>query len=179
MLFCGGSHPLAHSPIPLFAGELAYSQQPAQLFTYCGQDVNYDQHVLAFGRQLLFMATLGISTVANRSRRRQAERAAAPQWRAINHGRAFLTNRRVAIQGTNGWADLWLEHLRHVEPIAPRGMVLFFDGVVPYQLALPWPEYHVVLLRFLAWGERPGSSPTGDPPLGGGARGSLGPGGCS
>lgn len=94
----------------------------------------------------------------------------------INHGRAFLTNRRVAIQGTNGWADLWLEHLRHVEPLAPRGMVLFFDGVVPYQLALPWPEYHVVLLRFLAWGERPGSSPTGDPLLGGGARGSLGPG---
>jgi hypothetical protein len=107
----------------------------------------------AFGSPLLVAATIGGSLLYNAHQRNLAERAAAIQWRTINEGAVFLTNRRICLQGRVTWVDLDYEAVRSLEAL-PDGVVLHQSGRPPLKLVTSWLEYFYVMLSSLALGRK-------------------------
>lgn len=138
---------------PTPPGETVHSEVQCTLQQFIGANVSYNRGgFLALGNPLFTAATLGASLLYNASQRRNAERQAAVQWRAANHGLAYFSNRRLALQGQTGWFEIPWSELRNAA-IDPAGIIVWPSSGPPLRLVLPWLACHYVLLRYLAFND--------------------------
>jgi hypothetical protein len=130
----GGEPKPIPSPIRMQEGEQLYLNGPVTLGEHTAQTVTYEQSgFLAIGSVGFVAATAIGSALLNSHRRQQAERQAALQWRMVDTGTFYLTDRRFALQLRQTWTDLWHEPLRASE-IDVNGIILWFAGMAPTKL---------------------------------------------
>ena len=141
--------------IRLDPGEVGYGTVQAELHVYTGADyVEPGSVFVAFGSPMWMLGSLGASAAYNSHRRRKAQRAAAVQWRLENHGVMHFTNRRVALQGINGWLDLYFEHFRALTP-TDAGVIAHFADWPMIRLVCSSPAWSWVMLSRYILGETP------------------------
>ncbi|HET7490194.1 MAG TPA: hypothetical protein VFJ85_19880 [Acidimicrobiales bacterium] len=149
-------------PMMLGAGEVAYAVSSAQVLQRTAETVNY-QHssMFAFGRPAFMVGAFAANAMMNRSARQRAERAAAAQWRWRDSGHLFLTNQRLALQGSLSWADFWFGALRSVNT-DHLSLMMYLDGCPPTALRCPSPGWWYVALHWLIYGSVPSISVPAD-----------------
>jgi hypothetical protein len=149
----GWHPPRLPPPIQMYEGEYLYAHVAASLAQHTGATVGYTESTWIIGGSIpMLAASAGASALMNSSRRKAAARAAAPQWRVIDSGYAYLTNLRLAGQFASGWNDFWFEPLRASE-CTLDGVILWYDGMPPCKIAVPHPEWLFSLFRWLVYGE--------------------------
>ncbi len=151
----GWQPPPVRGWIRLLPGEALVAELPCLAQQYSGTDVTYQQTtLLAFGGLGWLAASAAGSALWNASRRRKAAAQAAAQWRWVDRGVLFFTSRRLALLGEQTWVDYFYEHLRGAAA-DDVGLLLFVAGVPHTRLLVHNPLTHLVLLRYLAFGEVP------------------------
>lgn len=149
----GGRAQPIPSPIPLPPGEHLFAHGSVRAFQYTALTIPYQRARLLAVGGLGFLAGAAIgAAVLNRRRRLQLEALAAPQWRLVDAGTFYLTNARLALDCTQGWADIWLPSLRDSQ-LDVVGLTLWPDDIAPTRLATPADLWLFVLLRHLAGAE--------------------------
>ena len=144
----GGGLPILESPVLLDAGEVLHADLGAFGWRFHAMDVLYEEpRVLAFGGPLLFAAASIGAASARRRARTEAERLAAPQWRALGSLRVLATDRRLLVWFEGAWASVWYDGIRELHPdLANDRVTMLFDDDPPYALAGPWVPYLSVVL---------------------------------
>lgn len=147
---------IAHgSPLPALAstvlldpGEILHADVGAFGWRFQAMDVFYEQpRILAFGGPVLFAAASIGAASARRRARAEAERLAAPQWRALGEPRVLATNRRLLVWFEGAWASVWYDGIRELQPdLEQHRVTMLFDDDPPYALAGPWVPYLAVIL---------------------------------
>jgi hypothetical protein len=152
-LLRGGGRPTSLTvPIVLAADEQAYHVDPFTQYKFAASNVSYNSGwVAAFGSPLWLAASLGGSALYNKYQRDKARAEAAAQWRVVNYGTAFLTDRRLCLQGQLAWVDIAFSTVRALEPI-PEGVVIYQANQPPTMVSTPAVAYLYVLLSFLVNG---------------------------
>lgn len=131
----GWLRPIAVEDAPLDPGEEAYADLLAHGWRYHAIDAQYDHRTVMFGGPFLFAATALASCAANRRRRREAERLAAPQWRPLGQLRVVVTARRLLVLHQGNWWSVWYTEIEQVRAeAAPSAVTLTFRVDAPYQL---------------------------------------------
>lgn len=131
----GWLRPIAVEDAPLDPGEEAYADLLAHGWRYHSIDVQYDHRTVMFGGPFLFAATALASCAANRRRRREAERLAAPQWRPLGQLRVVVACGRFLVLHQGNWWSVWYSEIEQVRvEAAPSAVTLTFRVDVPYQL---------------------------------------------
>ncbi len=154
-LRCGGDPAPQSIGIRLDPGEVGYGTVNAELHVYTGADyVEPGSVFVAFGSPMWMLGSLGASAAYNSHKRRKAQEAAAVQWRLENHGVMHFTNRRVALQGINGWVDLYFEHFRALTP-TDAGVIAHFADWPMIRLFCSSPAWSWVMLSHHVLGESP------------------------
>ncbi|WP_066374580.1 hypothetical protein [Herbidospora mongoliensis] len=92
------------------------------------------------------------NVVGNQVRKSRAAREAAPQWRPVDQGTIYLTNRRFALQGQAQWHDLWFENIR-MSDCDGRIIRLEMVGSPPLGLETINPDWWFVMFNKLAYGK--------------------------
>ena len=95
-------------------------------------------------------ARLTTNLMGNSIRKGRAGREAAFQWRPLDQGRLFVTNRRFAIQGARQWIDLWYQSIRMAN-CNGRAIELEMSGSPSTALEIPAPDYWFVMFNKLAY----------------------------
>lgn len=151
-------------PIVLMEGEHCYGHTRAaldQLLTGDGTYVHKSGGFIAGG--LVSMVAVGsargaVNAVGNRRRRQAAEREAAAQFRPVDAGELYLTDRRLALAGQE-WVDVWHSDIRQSQ-CTPDGITLSTPGVPVLRLRTGCDPYWYLLFRHIAYGERPAAEPS-------------------
>jgi hypothetical protein len=147
-------------PIVLHPGEFCVGHAPVTVLCFMEAEAEYvktgggyelgrNPFILPF--QLLFnLIQFLIHVIGNRIRRSRAEREAAPQWRPIDVGTLFLTNRRFAVHGQMRWHDLWFEDIRMSDC---NGIFIRLDmsGSPPLAPELTTPDWWYVMFNKVAY----------------------------
>jgi len=94
-------------------------------------------------------ARFAVNVTGNQLREWRAARDAALQWRPVDAGRLYLTNRRFAIQGAI-WTDLWFRDIR-LSGCDSEAIELHATGESPIRFEIPEPDYWFVLFNKLAF----------------------------
>jgi hypothetical protein len=103
-------------------------------------------------------ARLTSNILGNQARKAKAAREAAPQWRLVDQGTLYLTNRRFAVQGQVQWHDLWFQHVR-ISDCDGQIIRLEMSGSPPTALEILGPDYwlrHVQRTRIRQGAHAPG-----------------------
>lgn len=95
-------------------------------------------------------ARLTANVMGNSIRKSNAGHEAAFQWRPLDQGRLFVTNRRFAIQGAGQWIDLWYDNIRMAD-CNGRAIELEMSGSPRTALEMPTPDYWFVMFNKLAY----------------------------
>ncbi|MEU4540574.1 hypothetical protein AB0G15_37620 [Streptosporangium sp. NPDC023825] len=95
-------------------------------------------------------ARLTGNIVGNRMRKAKAAREAAAQWRPVDQGTLYLTNRRFAVQGQSQWRDLWFENIR-MSDCDGHAIRLEMSGSPSTALQVHNPDYWFVMFNKLAY----------------------------
>lgn len=134
----GWLQPVAVEDAPLDPGEEAYADLLANGWRYHAADVQYDHRTVMFGGPFLFAATALASYAANRRRRREAERLAAPQWRPLGPLRVVVTSCRLLVLRERAWHSVWYSAVTDVgsTPVSVT-LDLTFSNDPPYRLVGP------------------------------------------
>ena len=134
----GWLRPIVVADAPLDPGEEAYADLYAHGWRYCAIDVHYEQRTVMLGGPLLFATTGLASLVANRRRRIEAERLAAPQWRPLGWLRVLVTSSRLLVLREGAWHSVWYEAVVDVRSNPASVMLdLRFAIDPPYRLVGP------------------------------------------
>lgn len=132
----GWLEPVAVGDAPLHPGEAAYADMASYGWRYCAIHVPYEHRTLMFGGPFLFAVTGIASLVACRTRRREAERLAAPQWRPLGALRVVVTSRRLLIWHGESWWSVWYSAITTVRWTAdPSAVEILFSSDPPYWLS--------------------------------------------
>jgi hypothetical protein len=99
---------------------------------------------------MLSAAVITTNVVGNQARKSRAAQEAAAQWRQIDSGHLFVTNRRFCIQGATQWNDIWFHHVR-MSDCDSQAMILQLDGNPPTALTVPAADYWFVMFNKLAY----------------------------
>lgn len=148
--------PLSLDGVPLIEDEHAYAELDVAGWRWLHLDgLEYAQHALLVGGPLLMCATGIASAVGNRRRRREAERAAAAQWRPLGPIRVVVTERRLLVWHAGAWWSVWLDAIRemHADPRSLR-LDLVFHEDAPYRLEGPDVPVLAVVLAWLSTRDR-------------------------
>lgn len=93
---------------------------------------------------------LSSNLMGNSIRKARASRQAASQWRTVESGNVFVTDRRFAIQGARQWIDLWYQEIRMAD-CNGRAIELEIGGLPRTALQIPTPDYWFVMFNKLAY----------------------------
>lgn len=143
--------PLALDGLPLRDGEHAFAEVDAAAWRWLALDsVAYEQRALLVGGPLLMCTTGILSLLGNVRRRREAERSAAPQWRALGPVRVVATDRRLLVWHLGAWWSVWFDAVTGVQPDPPAHRLdLTFRHDAPYRLEGPAVPLLAVALAWL------------------------------
>lgn len=123
--------------IAMVEGEEAYGTVQLNAWRYFPLDtVEYEHRTVLFGGPLLMCLTAAGSALANRRRRQDAERLAAPSWRPLGCVLVTVTSHRLLVCHRGVWWPIWHETIAalHADP-AGTYVDLLFAGDPPYRLA--------------------------------------------
>ena len=95
-------------------------------------------------------ARLTTNVMGNSIRKARAGREAMFQWRPLDQGQLFITNRRFAIRGARQWIDLWYQNIR-MAYCDGRAIELEMSGSPRTALEIPTPDYWFVMFNKLAY----------------------------
>lgn len=132
--------------------ETVYAELHATGWRYVGFDeCEYERRALLIGGPFLMAITAGMSMIANRRRRRDAERHAAPQWRPLGDLRVGVTSCRLLVWHNGTWWSVWYAGITEVS-CSPAGahLDLSFADDHPYRFTGPQVPVLAVLVRHLA-----------------------------
>lgn len=161
LAFSRGIQPQAiDARMALHRGEFCVGQVPTLLLRFTDAEVSYVRKSggyvvggspggLVFGT-MYSAARLTSNILGNQARKAKAAREAAPQWRPIDQGMLYLTNRRFAIQGQVQWHDLWFEHVR-MSDCDGQIIQLEMSGLPSTALEVHGPDYWFVMFNKLAY----------------------------
>jgi hypothetical protein len=144
--------PLSLDGVPLAGDEPAYAELDVTGWRWLAVDgVAYESRTFLLGGPLLMCATAIASAVGNGRRRRDAERAAAPQWRPLGVVRVVVTPRRLLVRHESSWWSVWFEAIAsvHPDPAALR-LDVVFDRDPPYRFEGPEVPVLAVVLLWLS-----------------------------
>ena len=129
-------------------GEVLHADLGAFGWRFQAMDVLYEEpRVLAFGGPILFAAASIGAASARRRARSEAERLAAPQWRALGSLRVLATDRRLLVWFEGAWASVWYDGIREMHPdLVNNRVTMLLDDDPPYALAGPWVPYLTVVI---------------------------------
>jgi hypothetical protein len=144
----GAPLPVLPSTVLLDPDEILHADVGAFGWRFQAVDVFYEEpRVLAFGGPMLFAAASIGAASARRRARAEAERMAAPQWRALGELRVLATDRRLLVWFEGAWASVWYDGIRELHPdLVQCRVTMLFDDDPPYALAGPWVPYLAVIL---------------------------------
>lgn len=132
----GWLRPIAVADAPLKPGEEAYADLPAHGWRYCAIDVQYEHRTVMFGGPFVFAATGLASLLANRRRRQEAERLAAPQWRPLGPLRVVVTSCRLLVLHQRVWYSVWYSAIDDVRTDwRSRSIDVTFAADPPYRIS--------------------------------------------
>lgn len=138
-------------PFRLTPGEACYAQGPAQLWQFLEGDGTY-VHKSRGGFGLLGLALVAGTAAGNARRRSRAEQEAAPQFRPVDQGTIYLTDKRFTLQGQAQWTDITFENVR-VARCDSVSITFELFGAPPLKV-LAWPiDYYFALFHFLAYND--------------------------
>ncbi|UQU64292.1 hypothetical protein COUCH_35940 [Couchioplanes caeruleus] len=147
-------------PIPvklaLQPGELCFGEIPMNVYQFLEGDGGY---VKRSGGWMLGGGVFGAvysavnltsNAVGNAARRAKAARDAAGQWRHVDTGTVYLTNRRWSMQTRTTWHDLWFADIR-MSDCDGKMVDLEMAGMPRTGLVIPGPDYWYVMFNKLAY----------------------------
>jgi hypothetical protein len=155
--FNQGAQPQAVSAsIVLVAGEFCVGVTAGSVFEWADSDGQYVKKGGGYvfgggGFGMAFNAArLTTNVMGNSIRKARAGREATFQWRPLDQGQLFITNRRFAIQGARQWIDLWYQNVRLAD-CNGRAIELEMSGSPRTALQIPAPDYWFVMFNKLAY----------------------------
>lgn len=108
-----------------------------------------------WGQPAFVLAGLGVTAMANRSRRQAAEAASRQQWREMQRTSAFFTNRRILIQVGGRWLSFYYSGVTACYPEPEnRSVVLDFPDTQPLLIGGPEAPLAAAYLVWALYGER-------------------------
>jgi hypothetical protein len=155
--FTNGATPdPVHVRMALRPGETCFGEVPMNLFQFTEGDGSYTKRSGGwmiggglFGAAYS-AARLTTNAVGNASRRAQAAREAAGQWRQVGTGTVYLTDQRWSMQTGNSWHDLWFRDIR-MSDCDSRMIVLDMVDIPRTGLVVPAADYWFVMFNKLAY----------------------------
>lgn len=148
----GGTPSVLQPSFRLLDGESLFASMEGGISTYEGADVvTPGSSWIAVGSPLMLAGTLTASALVNRSRKRKAQAAAAPQWREQNRGVLHVTSDRLILQGIHGWLDFHYEYVHAIEMTA-AGLVMHFGEWPLIRIACPHPMWTYVAVSYFSLG---------------------------
>jgi len=155
--FHNGATPQAIDvPLALPPGEFCVGQIPMNVYQFLEGDGSY---VKRSGGWMLGGGVFGAAysafnltsnAVGNAVRRASAAREAAGQWRHVDTGTVYLTNRRWSMQTATTWHDLWFTDIR-LSDCDGKMITLELAGMPRTGLSIPGPDYWFVMFHKLAY----------------------------
>lgn len=108
-----------------------------------------------WGQPAFVLAGLGVTALANRSRRQAAEAASRQQWREMQRTSAFFTNRRILIQVGGRWLSFYYSGVTACYPEPENSsVVLDFPDTQPLLIGGPEAPLAAAYLVWALYGER-------------------------
>lgn len=144
----GWLEPVAINGVSLEPGEAAFADLHASGWRYFALDqFAYERRTLLLGGPLLMALTGVVSAIGNSRRRRDAERAAAPQWRPLGPLRVVVTSRRLLVWFEQSWWSVWYSAIADVRAHSEHwSLDLYFHADAPYRFVGPQvPSLTVIL----------------------------------
>ena len=141
--------------IVLEPGESVHLLINADYARYYGLNGTY-VHTSGFfwGRPAFVLAGVGITALANRSRRRAADAASQQQWRDGQHTQMFLTNRRIICQVNGRWLSFAYGQVSACYPEPENNsMVLEFHSSEPLLIGGAEAPLAIAYLVWALYGE--------------------------
>ena len=139
-------------------GEFCAGQIPVHIYQWLEGDGSYVKRsggwVIGGGVLGAMVSAVSVASnvAGNAARRASAARDAAGQWRHVETGTVYLTNRRWSIQGSTTWYDWWFNGIRMSD--CDSKMIIFELAEVPRSaFVLPEPDYWYVMFHKLAYDE--------------------------
>ena len=128
--------PLRIPGLPLRAGEYAYAEVDVDAWRWLATEAVYERRSVVLGGPTLMAATALACAAGNHRRRRDAARAAQPQWRSLGVVRVVVTDDRLLLWNEGSWWSVPFEDVRtwHVEAGGTALSLILHDGA-PYRLA--------------------------------------------
>jgi hypothetical protein len=138
-------------PIRLEVEEACYAQSPVQVFQFLEADSDY-MHKYVGGLHPAVIPLKMMTALGNSMRKSKAAREGAAQWRPVDQGTVFITNRRLAVRGSQGWQSISYSHVMEAScdhaSIKVQG-----EGMAPTMLAMPNADYLFVMFYRLAFNQ--------------------------
>ena len=155
--FAGGAQPQPVSVrLALHAGEFCVGVTAGPILQWLDSEGEYTKKSGGYlfgggGVGLAFNAVrLTSNLMGNGVRKARASREAAFQWRPVESGQVFVTNRRFAIQGARQWIDLWYQDIRMAD-CNGRAVELEISGLPRTALQITMPDYWFVMFNKVAY----------------------------
>ena len=142
--------------IVLEPGEELHLQISCDYARFYGLSGQYVHTSGFFWRQPAFvLAGLGVTALANRSRRQAAEAASRQQWREMQRTSAFFTSRRILIQVGGRWLSFYYSGVSACYPEPENhSVVLDFPDTQPLLIGGPEAPLAAAYLVWALYGER-------------------------
>lgn len=142
--------------VALRPGEFCVGHFPVQVLLWQEGEGTYVRssggYVLGGGAlgMALNMASLATNVVGNSVRRANAAADAQAQWRHHESAYCYLTNRRIALQATSRWSDIWFNYVR-TSDCSGHAIILQIEGWPATALSMSGADYWFVMFNWLAY----------------------------
>lgn len=108
-----------------------------------------------WGNPAFVLAGVGITALANNSRRKAAEAASRQRWRELQHSQMFLTERRIICQVNGRWLSFYYSHVSACYPEPENNSVVFeFHAAEPLMIGGPQAPLAAAYAVWALYGER-------------------------
>lgn len=138
-------------PIRLESGETCHAQAPVSVLQWVEGDDTYT-HKHVGGLHPIVIPLKLMTAVGNSMRKSRAGRNAAAQWREVERGTVFMTDRRLAVRGQQSWHSIWYRGIMEAT-CDGTAFTLQGEGMSPTRLLMADVVYNFVLFYRLAFNQ--------------------------
>ena len=117
-----------------------------------GGDGTYTHRSVAFGGLGGLVVGGALSAAMNVGSRANAARKMAERWQPIANGRIYVTTKRVAVESSTDWWDIWYADVRRIQ-YDRSGVIFQLSGSPPFRLPLHPTDYWLVMIVRFAEGK--------------------------
>jgi len=156
----GAALPQEAATVQLGPGEVAHAHvAPVAVAGYFGENKQYRNSFLLFGGPVGLAVTGAASVAHNRSKKKQAERAAVPRWHDLGPADVSVTNQRLVVAVKGKVESLWYAETGPLKLTSGRGGVpaveLQPSGMPVLHIESSWAPLIYVFVHQLVDGRAP------------------------